>query len=375
VYPALAVLEAMRAKSPEGDQVDREPEALLWVGSIGGMEAELVARAAVPYTEIPAAGVHGVGWRNLPANLAQLGRGFLAGREVLRQFKPDVMLFTGGYVAVPMALAGRMPPREVRRPLSMLYIPDIEPGLALKTLARFADHIAVTAEASGFYFPARKPLTVTGYPTRPNLGRKSKAEARQELGLHPDLPVLLVFGGSKGARSINQALLEALPELLTEVQVVHISGRLDWPQVQARRAALENVLSPEMTRRYKVFPYLHGETMGMALASADLALSRAGAATLGEFPVFGLPAILVPYPHAWRYQMVNAQYLARQGAAVVIEDAALPEQILPQVRGLTRNPQKLADMAAAMRGLAQPDAARKIGALLTDLAVRQRGAA
>jgi len=375
VYPALAVLEAMRAKSPEGDQVDREPEALLWVGSIGGMEAELVARAAVPYTEIPAAGVHGVGWRNLPANLAQLGRGFLAGREVLRQFKPDVMLFTGGYVAVPMALAGRMPPREVRRPLSMLYIPDIEPGLALKTLARFADHIAVTAEASGFYFPARKPLTVTGYPTRPNLGRKSKAEARQELGLHPDLPVLLVFGGSKGARSINQALLEALPELLTEVQVVHISGRLDWPQVQARRAALENVLSPEMTRRYKAFPYLHGETMGMALASADLALSRAGAATLGEFPVFGLPAILVPYPHAWRYQMVNAQYLARQGAAVVIEDAALPEQILPQVRGLTRNPQKLADMAAAMRGLAQPDAARKIGALLTDLAVRQRGAA
>ena len=266
---------------------------MLWVGSEGGMEAELVKRNQIPYAAIPAAGVHGVGWRMLPRNLWQLFRGVLASRRILRQFRPDLLLFTGGYVAVPMAVAGHAVP-------TLLYVPDIEPGLALKVLARFADRIAVTAESSKKYFRAGAPVTVTGYPIRPELARLERDAARQSLGLAPQGTVLLVMGGSKGARSINRALLAILPDLPVEIQVLHLTGQLDWDEVQGARAALP----ADVAARYHPLPYLHD--MGAALAAADLAVSRAGASTLGEFPLFGLPAILVPYPYAWRYQKVNA---------------------------------------------------------------------
>ena len=121
---------------------------MLWVGGDGGMEADLVKRAGVRFEAIPAGQVHGVSLRSLPGNLWQLGRGFLAARRVLRKFRPDVLFFTGGYLAVPVALAARL----LRQGKSLLYVPDIEPGWALKTLARFAHQVAVTVEDSRQFF-------------------------------------------------------------------------------------------------------------------------------------------------------------------------------------------------------------------------------
>ena len=140
--------------------------------------------------------------------------------------------------------------------------------------------------------------------------------------MHEDKPVLLVTGGSRGARSINQAVLQHLPFLLELAQVIHISGQLDWPTVETAA----NSLSGTNRRDYHAFPYLH-EEMGAALAVADLVLSRAGASSLGEYPLLGLPAVLVPYPHAWRYQKVNADYLASRGAAIVLDDSRLNEEL------------------------------------------------
>ncbi len=341
----------------------------MWVGGVGGMEADLVKRealAGVQYAAIPAAGVHGVGLRSLPGNLWQLGRGLLASFGLLRQFRPDVLLFTGGYVAVPVALAARL--SGIGR--TLLYVPDIEPGLALKTLARFADRIALTTEDSLPYFAGRRNLSVTGYPLRPDLleaavrlQAEGKTAARQVFGLRPDLPVLLVSGGSKGSRSINRAVMAALPDLLQDIQVLHISGKLDWADVEQGRLSL----SPEQAARYRLYPYLHAE-MAAALACADLSLTRAGASSLGELPLFGLPAILVPYPYAWRYQRVNADYLASRGAAEVVEDADLPAQIVPLVRSLLTDLPRHQKMAQAMRQLARPDAAQQIAALLSQAA-------
>ncbi|OIO89641.1 MAG: hypothetical protein AUK02_02210, partial [Anaerolineae bacterium CG2_30_58_95] len=307
VYPALAVLEALKVQRQMSD-FGRLTFDVLWVGGEGGMEAKLVERAGVPFEAIPAAGVHGVGLEQLPRNLGQLRRGYSASRRILRQFEPDVLFFTGGYVAAPMALAGWKIP-------TLLYVPDIEPGLALKTLARFADCIALTAEDSRKYFSPRAQTVLTGYPTRSGLSNWTRKDARKKLRLDDDLPVLLVFGGSKGARSINTAVLDNLPALLELAQVLHISGELDWPNVQTARQNLSKIPAA----RYHAFPYLH-EEMGAALAAADLAVTRAGASTLGELPLFGLPAILVPYPHAWRYQKINADYLVERGAAVMIEN-------------------------------------------------------
>lgn len=335
---------------------------VLWVGSLGGMETDLVKRSGIPFEAIPAAGVHGVGLRNLPGNLAQLGRGYRQAKRVLKCFQPDVLLFTGGYVAVPMALAGRKVP-------TLLYVPDIEPGLALKTLARFADCIALTADESRTYFPRHENISVTGYPVRPDMKSWTLDEARLVFGLTPDLPTLLVFGGSKGARSINRAVLGVFPDLLAEMQIIHISGWLDWPEVDAKRSAMAVTPGPQslLMKRYHAYSYLH-EEMGAALIAADLVLSRAGASVLGEFPTFGLPAVLVPYPHAWRYQRVNADYLAQHGAALVIEDAQLGEQILFEVRNLLRDVARRQEMQSAMRSLARPLAAQSIAQLLYGLA-------
>ncbi len=320
------------------------------------MEADLVTRAGVPFTAIPAAGVHGVGLRALPRNLLQLGRGTLAARRILREFNPDAIFFTGGYVAAPVAVVGRS------RPI-LLYVPDIEPGLALKFLARFADAIALTAEESRRYFNPRTRTAVTGYPTRPGLSGWDRAAARRQLGLSSDLPVLLVFGGSKGARTINLPVLQNLSELLDLAQVVHITGSLDKAAAEAACAGLP----ADLRQHYHLYEYLH-EDMGAALAAADLAISRAGASTLGEYPLFGLPSILVPYQYAWRYQKVNADFLQQHGAALVLEAGQLDRQLLPTVRQLFAAPERLQAMRQAMQSLARPEAAAQIGELLRELA-------
>jgi UDP-N-acetylglucosamine--N-acetylmuramyl-(pentapeptide) pyrophosphoryl-undecaprenol N-acetylglucosamine transferase len=328
----------------------------LWVGGEGGLEAGLIERTGIPFRTIPAAGVHGVGLKQLPRNLMQILRGMIASWRILRSYKPDVLFFTGGYVAFPMAVVGV--------PLqSVLYVPDIEPGMALKAIARFADRITVTAEVSRKYFKRQGKVVVTGYPTRPELARWTRESAQAKLGLTSNLPTLLVFGGSKGARSINEALLEHLPALLARVQIVHISGEQDWQMVSTKRQGL----TATQAGCYHAYPYLH-EEMGAALAAADLVISRAGASALGEFPLFGLPAILVPYPYAWRYQKVNADYLAQRGAAVMLENSQLADELYTTLCTLLDNPGKLDAMRKAMRELAQPQAAQSIAAQLAEMA-------
>ncbi len=372
MYPALAVLQALEDEGITGRQAWVGPEyegageiSVLWVGSVGGMEQDLVKRAGLTYEAIPAAGLHGVGLRALPRNLLQLVRGVQKSRQILRAFQPDILFFTGGYVAAPMALAGR------RIPMA-LYVPDIEPGLALKALAWFADRILLTAEASRQFFSSKARTIVTGYPTRADLKKWDLDRARQALGLAADLPTLLVFGGSSGARSINRALLACVPELLKDMQVVHVTGKLDWPEAQDKLVKMRQEIPAERLARYKVFPYLH-EEMGAALTAADLVLARAGASTLGEFPLFGLPAVLVPYPHAWRYQQVNAQYLVERGAAEILADSDLQNGLLTTVRRLMGDAAAREKMRNAMQTLAQPQAARSIGQALYSLVYAREG--
>ena len=345
MYPALAVHSALTSKLSDVDT--------LWVGGEGGMEESLVTRQGITFQSIPAAGVHGVGLITMPRNLAMLGRGVLAARRILREFQPEVLFFTGGFVAVPVALAGRSIP-------TLLYVPDIEPGMALKSLAGFADVVAVTTDQSQKFF--NKRVLETGYPLRPDLPFWDRQTATRHLGIAGELPVLLVFGGSKGAHSINLAVLNNLSELLNKFEIIHLSGELDWQIVRHTREQLPM----ELAARYHALPYLH--EMGAALGAADLVVSRAGASSLGEFPLFGLPAVLVPYPHAWRYQKVNADYLTRRGAAIILEDHRLNDELLVTLNVLMQNPNKLKAMRAAMFELSHPRAAEKIASALIGLA-------
>lgn len=324
----------------------------------GSVEEQLAARASLTFRAIESGQVRGMAPWVAARNLFKAGRGVMQARRLLAEFRPDVVFVTGGFVAGPVALAAWRAGVPV-----FIYLPDIEPGLAIRRMSRFARSVGVTFPEVARWFPGK--AVVTGYPVRQEIlalaGQRDLA--RQRLGLLADLPVLLVFGGSRGARSINQALASALPELLPHCQVVHISGALDWPAAEAQAQRL----SDEVLPRYHAYPYLHDE-MPLALAAADLVVARAGASTLGEFPALGLPSILAPYPYSGQHQEVNADYLAQRGATVKLPDAQLGTQLASTVLRLLEDPAELAAMSQAARSLAQPAAAEAIGRELQRLA-------
>ena len=352
MYPALAVLQALN----DLNQSRETALAVLWVGGENGMEGEIISRENIEYKSIPAAGLHGVGLKSLPGNLLKLFQGYIRAGRIIREFKPDVLFYTGGYLAVPAALAGR------RRP-SLVFTPDIEPGLAIKAISNLVSKIALSVEESRQFTPRGKEDIVSGYPVRSKMLSWTRDQALKSLDLSPDLPVLLVFGGSKGARSINQALNSILLELLTKIQVVHITGKLDWEGIITNR----DRLPAEMQKNYRVYPFLH-EEMGAALRSADLVVSRGGASILGEYPAFELPSILVPYPHAWRYQKTNAKYLVDRNAAVLVRDEELQDRLLPEVLSLIDDQEQLKSMRSALKEMAKPAAAKIIARELVALA-------
>ena len=323
------------------------------------MEERLVPRAGLDLDTIQAGAVVGVPPWEMMKNAAKLTWSLGKSNRLFGRFRPNVVLMTGGYVNVPVALVARL-----RQVPAAIYLPDIEPGAAIRFLSRFAEKIACTAPASRAYFPAEK-VTVTGYPVRPDVRAASglsRESALARFDLTSTRSTLFVFGGSRGARSLNQALAAILPTLLDEIQVIHVTGQLDWPTVEAEAGRLPVA----QQAFYRPYPYLH-ERMGAAFRAADLVVARAGASMLGEAPAFGLPAVLVPYPHAWRYQKVNADYLADRGAAIRLDDALLKEKLLPTVLDLLRDEDRLAQMAEAARALDTPDAAGNVANLLLQL--------
>ncbi|MGC9336021.1 MAG: UDP-N-acetylglucosamine--N-acetylmuramyl-(pentapeptide) pyrophosphoryl-undecaprenol N-acetylglucosamine transferase [Anaerolineae bacterium] len=346
MYPGLAVVQALRATGES---------QVTYVGGQGGIEEELAARAGLRFVGIPAGGVHGLRPWLAAQNFVKLIRGFRASLRWGRRELPSVVFATGGYASVPVALAAWV----LQVPI-LVYLPDIEPGLAVRFIARLASKVAVTVESSRAYFSARKTV-VTGYPVRSEFHEIGRTEAREALGLLQAESVLLVMGGSRGARSINRALGGMLEQVLDMTQVVHLSGELDWPSVSRQR----HELPERLKERYHAFPYLH--EIGYALASADLALCRSGASTLGELPFFALPAILVPYPHAWRYQRVNAEWLTERGAALMIRDERLARQLLSTLQQLLMDRDLLAQMAERARALSRPDAAVRLAENLRSL--------
>jgi UDP-N-acetylglucosamine--N-acetylmuramyl-(pentapeptide) pyrophosphoryl-undecaprenol N-acetylglucosamine transferase len=331
---------------------------VIYAGVAGAVEQELAQRAGIPFRPIESGQVRGVPIRQAVASLLKAARGARQAAALLREYRPQVVFVTGGFVAGPVVWSAWRAGVPV-----FIYLPDMTPGVAIRRMSRFASRVGVTFDAAARHFPGK--AVVTGYPVRPEVagwaGRKQ--EARQALGLDADGRVVCVFGGSRGARSINQALAAALPQVLPHCQVIHISGTLDWPATQERAAQLPATLR----ERYHPFAYLHDE-MAQALAAADLVVARAGASTLGEFPLLGLPSILVPYPYAGQHQDLNADYLAERGAACKLADSELSARLAPLVLELLSDAARLDRMSLAAGSLARPDAAANIARELERLA-------
>jgi len=345
----------------------------LWVGSRGGMEKELVMRAGIEFAEIDTGQLRVANPLKVMRNLGRMGAGVQQSLTIIDRFRPDVCFVTGGYVCGPVVVACWR-----RQVPVLIYLPDMSPGYAIRLLSRLATRVAVSFPEVARWFGGEAPAgkaVVTGYPVRAEVvaaaqdRRLARAQLAAAIGADftepngAELPLLLVWGGSSGARAINQATWGALPTLLPLAQVVHIVGVRDWPLYEAWAAA--HPLPTEVQRRYHPTPYLH-EAMSLALAAADLSVARAGASTLGEFPVCRLPSVLAPL-HSVN-QADNAQALAGRGGAVIVEDVDLPTQLGPTVARLLTEPAQLQAMGAALAQMAQPDAALRIAEEIVRLA-------
>ena len=350
VYPAMAVVAALRKLEIS------EPVELLYIGVKGKIDSDIVAREGVPFKAVTAGPVRAGNLLGTAKGTLELASGTAQSYNILRQFRPDVLFASGGYGSVGAGMAARL----LKVPL-LLFLPDVEAGMAVRTLSKVASRIAVTVP------PAQETLgyektVLTGYPVREPFFGIDKTEARKHLKLDPDLPALLVSGASSGAARLNHAVSSWAADFLNMGQIIHLCGRADEPWL---RAGLE-MLPPEMQKRYHLYAYLHDE-MPLALAAADLGIMRAGASVLGELPAARLPAILVPGEYEGWDQSPNAKYLQDNDAAVMLPQADIAE-LHELAVDLIKDSTRLERMRNALAGLSKPDAAERLARLTVEMA-------
>jgi UDP-N-acetylglucosamine--N-acetylmuramyl-(pentapeptide) pyrophosphoryl-undecaprenol N-acetylglucosamine transferase len=326
VVPAIAVADALRAEGAE-------------VSFVGGerAEAELVPAAGYPLDRIAAEGISRSNPLKAARALAKAVGALGTARRILRARRPDAVLGGGGYVAGPVGLAAALK----RIPL-VLAEADSHLGMTNRALAPCARRVCLAFPLDG---RDGERYRVTGRPVPPTFTDRDRARA--DLGFDAGETVVLVFGGSLGARSINLAAVEGLSG--APYRVMHVAGRRDFAELQApdERYLLRDYITP----------------FGTALAAADLAVARSGGSVF-ELAQYGLPAVLIPYPHASAdHQTTNARWMAGAGAAVVVPDAELtPERLRREVDAIALDPERLRTMSDASARLARPDAAADLAA-------------
>ena len=358
IYPALAV--ATHLRSQYGAEV-------LFLGSDDGLETQLVPAAGLPLATIKAGKLRRyISWQTVKG-LMRVPFGVVQAVEVVRKFRADVAFTSGGYVAVPAGLAAYLN----RVPL-LMHQQDVPPNLSNKQVAPLATKISVAFEDSLAYFPQGRTLLL-GNPMRQeilDIRQMAPMVARTRFGLAEDQPMLLVTGGSQGARHLNQVVCQALPALLKVCQVLQISGKDLYNETLEQSNGVLADSDPALIARYRLVPYLN-EEMPAALQAADLVLCRAGASTLSELATLGKPGLLVPLPPAIGRspQEANAAMFERKRAGVVIKNADLESQFLAErVEYIMTSPELLASMMEAARSLARPQATQEIAEALIKIA-------
>jgi len=350
IYPALAVASLLEKQY----QVE-----VLYLGSDDGLENELAPAAGFPLAVIKAGKLQRyVSWSTV-TGVARVPVGITQAVGIIRKFRPDVVFTSGGYIAVPAGLAARLNGVPL-----LMHTQDVPPNLSNRLIAPLATRISVAFADSLSYFPARKTLQL-GNPVRQeilDMRQVSPQQARRQLELDAELPLLLVTGGSQGARHLNQVVCRTLPDLLPYCQVLQISGKLLLQETRELSEQAMSELDAGMRQRYRLVPYLN-EEMPVALQAAELVLCRSGAATLSELAVLGKPSILAPLPPAIGSspQEANAGMFGRSGAAQVIKDTDLKRELLvDRVKSIFTSNILLQSMAEAVRTFARPDATQDI---------------
>ena len=338
VIPALAIADQLK-KSYNAE--------VMFIGTARGIENRLVPAAGYPLQLVRVGALKNVSLTTRLKTAFDLPRAVWDAGRMLNQFAPDVVIGVGGYASGPAMLSA-----VVKHIPTLAFEPNVVPGFANRMVAHFVSGAAVHFEETAKYF---RHAEVTGVPVR-----HAFFEIQPKRG---GAPTLLVFGGSQGAHAINEAMFRCLPTLLREapgIHIIHQTGERDYNDARAAYSSLG-----ESAEVYKFI-----EDMPAAFARADLVVCRSGASTVAEIAAAAKPAVFVPFPRAADdHQRVNAEALARHGAAVVVEESKLEGVWLAEtIAALLQDPHRLRNMSHAARELAHPNAAQDIATMAARIA-------
>ncbi len=335
VTPLIAVAQNLESR------YQNEIE-FLWLGTNNGPEKKLVSRYNTKFIAIPAGKWRRYfSWRNC-LDIFKIIAGFICSFFIIIFYQPKVIASAGSFVSAPVVWAAWL----LRRP-SLIHQQDVAPGLANKLMAPFAGIITVALDKSLNDFPPQK-VKYVGNPYRQEILNGSKERAFQFFGLEKDWPVILVIGGGTGSEFMNHLIVEALPELTTFVQVIHLSG--------------ENKSLGAKSDRYQQYSFLQ-EELKDAYATADLVITRAGMGVLTELSILGKPSIIIPIPDS--HQEVNADYFAKRGAAIVLPQNNLTPRILAEkIKDLIAHKDKLSLYQEKIKTIMPIDATQRLADII-----------
>ncbi len=335
IYPALALAKNIQSNHPRAE--------LLYIGTERGLEADIVPKSGLPMCHIDVSGFK----RSLSLYNFKVVKKFFsatkASKKILAEFRPDIVIGTGGYVAGPVVYAAR----KMGIP-SIIHEQNAIPGLTNKFLARYADTVAISFADSKAMFPKARNVLFTGNPRASEVVAADANAGKLSLDFEEELPTVVVVGGSRGAKAINQ-LMEAWLQEKREMpfQVVFVTGSVHYEYFRKRTPG----------KRVKIYPFLYN--MPEVLACADLVIGRAGATFLSEITALGIPSILIPSPYVTNnHQLHNARALEAAGAAVVIEEKNITESnIQEHVLRFFQDPIRMSSFKLAAKKMGTPDAA------------------
>ncbi len=348
IYPALALIKEIKKLNPSAE--------FLYIGTEKGLESGIVTREGIPFKTIHITGFkRKLSFENIKT-ITRFLKGVSDSKKLIKDFKPDVVIGTGGYVCGPVVYAA-----------SKLHIPTIIheqnsiPGLTNKFLSRYVDKVAICFEEAMGFFPKEK-IILTGNPRASEVIGKDGQAGRKSVGLNSSQKSVLLVGGSRGAKPLNDAFLNALSEVKEkDYQFLYVTGEVHYENVLNQVKAVGN---PD---NVIIKPFLHN--MPEVLSGVDLVVARAGATTLAELTALGLPSILVPSPYVTNnHQEKNARSLSDKGAAILrLEKDLTGPQLIKDIDSILLNQIKLEEMKKISAQIGIPDAARRLYNVMTDL--------
>ncbi|HJV16060.1 MAG TPA: undecaprenyldiphospho-muramoylpentapeptide beta-N-acetylglucosaminyltransferase [Bacillales bacterium] len=348
IYPALALVREI--------QKEKKDAEFLYIGTTNGLESKLVPREKIPFKSIHITGFkRKLSFENIKTIFRFL-KGVSDSKKILKEFKPDVVIGTGGYVCGPVVYAAA----KLGVP-TIIHEQNSVPGLTNKFLSRYVNKIAVCFSDASDYFPKNK-VVFTGNPRASEVLGKDGVQGRLSVGLSTTNPTVLIFGGSRGARPINEAVVKSLSELAKKpYQVLYVTGDVHYDEVKKEAELVGN---PE---NVIIKPFIHN--MPEVLAGIDLVVSRAGATTLAELTSLGIPSILIPSPYVTNnHQEKNARSLVVQGAAeLLLEKDLNNKSLIHSIDRVLLDKEKLTGMKKKAKKMGVPDSASKMYKLMKQI--------